>query len=659
MSFLNKKSSMLLSMSILAGIAAFSPLNLTYAAEAAANDTAAVDAGQTREVVVTATRTEAEVKTVPNAVEVITSEDIQKLGAADIYQALKLATNIDVRPQTAGHNVSIRGTNSNDNLILINGQRTADEDTNETQNIYALDRVPLSSIERIEIVRGAASAQYGSDAIGGVINIITKKSGGTPSVTVGVNTGTESMSNYYHIDLGKQGKFSGVLDAKFSKYRKNLVGDGPQTYYYGPRQNFNFAGTYDLDENNHLNFNIGYYNEHSDVNLGTDYAAFGPGFENGYVKAKKYDYSIGLEGNGDNSNYMFRTYYSKLKKERSDVSLSMSMSGGRPTVSFIPAVNENTFTLWGVEGKNSVQVSDKHLLTYGAEYRKNKVEGNNLGTDGNSKNINSYGLYLQDEWMVNDKLLLIPSVRYDHFTDFGSKTTPKIGATYFLNDSSRIKANWGKGFKAPSLTELYGSISHFGMFDIVGNPDLKAEESNNWDISYEAEKGKTSGKITYFHNDVENLINWHKISSSVYGYENLDEATLKGVELELKQKLDDKWSLRATSNWLNAKDNEGSNLEGRADNISRFEIAYDDGNSYGINAILWNEWVTGMHGAGGHGASEDVMNQYTYNTTNFVVNKKLGEGNRIYAGVDNIFDKKISDIDLEGRLWRVGAEWTF
>ena len=66
-----------------------------------------------------------------------------------------------------------------------------------------------------------------------------------------------------------------------------------------------------------------------------------------------------------------------------------------------------------------------------------------------------------------------------------------------------------------------------------------------------------------------------------------------------------------------------------------------------------------MHGAGGHGANEDVMNQYTYNTTNFVINKKLGEGNRIYAGVDNIFDKKISDIDLEGRLWRVGAEWTF
>ncbi len=93
-------------------------------------------------VVVTATRTEAELKAVPSTVEVITAEDIERLGAADVYQALKLASNVDVRPQAAGHNVQIRGTNSNDNLILINGLRMADEDTNETANVYALEFMP-------------------------------------------------------------------------------------------------------------------------------------------------------------------------------------------------------------------------------------------------------------------------------------------------------------------------------------------------------------------------------------------------------------------------------------------------------------------------------------------------------------------------------------
>lgn len=646
----SKKRSSLLTLSVLLSLAV-----PTYAAEANDESTNAV---QAPDVVVTATRTESLIKDVPNSAEVITKEDIERLGATDIYQALKLATNIDIRAQTAGHNVQIRGTNSNDNLILINGQRMADEDTNETQNVYALDRVPLSSIERIEIIRGAASAQYGSDAIGGVINIITKKSTGKPSVTVGVYTGTEAMGNYYHVDLGKQGKFSGTFDAKFSKYRKNLVGDGPQTYYYGPRQNFNFAGTYDLTDNKQLNFSIGYYNEHSDANLGTAYNAFGDGFQDGYVKARRYDYSLGYTGKTDNSNYMLRTYYSKLKKERSDVTFN------RTNYSFAHAVNKNDFTLWGIEGRNSIQVADEHLLTFGGEYRKNTVEGNNLGSSSTSEDLNSYAAYVQDEWMINEKLLLIPSVRYDHFSKFGSKTTPKIGATYFITDNSRFKFNWGKGFKAPSLTELYGSISHFGMFSIVGNPDLEAEESNNWDISFEAEKGKTSGKITYFHNKVDNLINWTKVRSGLYSYRNIEEATLKGVELELNHKLDDKWSLRATSNWLNAKDQDNNNLEGRANNITKFEVVYDDGNPYGINMTLWNEWVTNMHGSSTHGSSmtsssSSTLEDYTYNTTNFVINKKFGAGNRIYAGVDNIFDKKISDINLEGMLWRVGAEWTF
>ena len=120
------------------------------------------DVVQTKDVIVTATRTAEEVKVVPQSVEVITSEDIEKLGATDVYQALKLASNVDVtRAGMAGHNVMIRGMSTNHTLILINGMRRAGEDTSVTQNVYALDRLSLSDIERIEIVRGPASAQYG------------------------------------------------------------------------------------------------------------------------------------------------------------------------------------------------------------------------------------------------------------------------------------------------------------------------------------------------------------------------------------------------------------------------------------------------------------------------------------------------------------------
>ena len=95
----------------------------------------------------------------------------------------------------------------------------------------------LSNIERIEIVRGSASAQYGSDALGGVINIITKKSK-EPSVMVGISTGSEAINNYYHIDFGKQGNFSSTFDMRFSDVRKNMQAGDEGSNYYGPIQDF-------------------------------------------------------------------------------------------------------------------------------------------------------------------------------------------------------------------------------------------------------------------------------------------------------------------------------------------------------------------------------------------------------------------------------------
>lgn len=234
----------------------------------------------TKNVVVTATRTEAEVKTVPQTVEVITAEDIEKLGATDVYSALRLADNIQIMNTSTGfgHRISMRGMASNSALILINGQRTAIEDTSTTQNLLALDRLNVHTIERIEIVRGAASAQYGSDALSGVINIITKKSSGEPSVTMGVATGTTNISNYYHIDLGKQGKFSGTFDMNFSKDRQwteHQVSGLPVKNLEGPKQSYNFSGTYELGENKNLNLDLGYYKDkltgdwsHKEYNLG-------------------------------------------------------------------------------------------------------------------------------------------------------------------------------------------------------------------------------------------------------------------------------------------------------------------------------------------------------------------------------------------------------
>lgn len=668
-----KKQQTLLTLSVLLGLS--SPV---YAQDIQNNDVIV-----TPDVVVTATRTQEEVKAVPQTVEVITKEDIEQLGATDVYSALRLAANVDVTSAgMAGHNVMIRGMSTNHTLILIDGKRFAGEDTSATQNVYALGRLSLSNIERIEIVRGSASAQYGSDALGGVINIITKKSK-EPSVMVGLSTGSEAINNYYHIDFGKQGNFSSTFDMRFSDVRKNMQAGDEGSNYYGPIQDFNFAGTWDLGNDKEIDLTLGYYNEHTKADYADKYTSTGV-FQTSKDKKewydyRRYDYSLGYSGKTDNSDYMIRTFYSRLDKENNLYNYRDNFPGQMENImgSMFPKYDwdKSTYTLWGIEGKNTVQLSDNHLLTFGGEYRQNKVEGTRLSDGGDNvhqvsqsgngivsnkyysdKEINTWAGYIQDEWQVNDKLLVIPSVRYDHDSSFGGEVTPKIGATYFISDNSRIKANWGKGFKAPTISELYMAM-HRAMggqtVNVYGNPDLKPEKSTSWDISFEAEKDNNFGKLTYFNNDVKNLITTKQIGSSYYdqSYVNVDEAEIDGVEMEIGRNLDDKWTIKATSNWLDATDKvSGDRLDNRARNMTTLQLLYDDHDDWGYSAILWQQWANKYH-------YDD--NDYNFTTTNFVLNKKFGEGNRVYAGVDNIFDKKISDIGLDGMIWRLGAEWTF
>ena len=635
---------------------------LTVPAYAASADGAADgSAVTTKDVVVTATRTEADVKMVPNTVEVITADDIEKLGATDVYSALRLADNVQIMNTSTGfgHRISMRGMSSDSTLILINGQRTAIEDTETTQNLLALDRINVHNIERIEIIRGAASAQYGSDALAGVINIITKKSTGKPSVTVGATTGTTNMSNYYHIDLGRQGKFSSTFDMNFSKDRQwteHEVSGLPVKNLHGPKQSYNFSGTYELGENKNLNLDLGYYKDklsgdwsHKEYNLG----AWGGivRLQDAKLETERRDASLSLTGKTKKDDYMVRTFYSKLDKFRFLPYTALAKEYGET----------NKYSIWGIEAKNSHKVNGDHTLTYGMEYDRYDVDGVNFGKDGdNGKNLNTYAAYIQDEWLLGDKWEIIPAVRYDHHSEFGSKTTPHIGVTYLANDHNRFKANWGEGYKAPSVSELYMDYTHMGVLTL-GNPNLRPEESKNWDLSYEGEWGKTFGKITYFHNDIDNMISTCTVGGR-HGYNeyyNIDGTTkTHGVELTLGRKLSRDLDVKVTSNWTSASNKVASaesaahGVDGIADNITTLQLAYDDHRAYGYNATLWEQWVHDYY-------ESDSSQTYSYNTLNFVINKKYGDTVRLFAGVDNIFNKKIDAIYLDGRIWRTGIEFKF
>ncbi|MGM9583814.1 MAG: TonB-dependent receptor plug domain-containing protein, partial [Phascolarctobacterium sp.] len=477
---------------------------------AALNHGFAKEAGESMDVyggeefVITATKTPLEEKKVPMAVEVVTQEKLQSVGAYNVRDALRLATNIDVQEAgMTGNQVMLRGMETKHTLILIDGRRMAAENTGSTMNVYELGRINLADVERVEIIRGNGSALYGSDAMGGVINIITKKAT-KPGGSVEVHTGTKSKGSSFSYASGKQGKASvkisgGIEDAReqsTSYYSQKYAGKVTSSNMHGPRRFLNMGFDYELGNNKGLAL---------DLNFMREQFASGstqPGTEGHYnYDNNRSDYALTYYGKDDKHDYNLRVYYNTLKKANQTYENKVFKD-----------FDNTSYDTLVVEGKDSIKLDERNTLTFGAEYTSTSMKGTRFGgggdnkytetiqgisKEGSEKDVDTYAAYVQDELKLSDKWLLIPAVRYDHHKAFGGNTSPKISSTYSFSDHSRIKVNYGKGYRAPTVFELYSTMDKrmgFMQVQVLGNADLEPEKSTNFDLSLEGERGKTSAK---------------------------------------------------------------------------------------------------------------------------------------------------------------------
>ena len=635
----SKKSSLALTLCILSAISSSG-----YAAEKSDMITYSLD-----EVVVTATKTELTQKENPRSVEVITKEDIQNTGAISVRDALRTATNIDIVSVNhgGGENISIRGGDTDGVLILVNGRRVAGENyfMSQGSNAYALDRLNLSNVDHIEILRGPASAIYGSGAMSGVINIITKKSE-KPEFSVGVATGTNEMSNYYHYDTGKNGKVSVNFDVNISKHR-NIDSKAGKNLLHGPKQAYNLNLDYEMDENNNLNLMLDYAKDNLETRM-RDFSVSSSAPDDlkypitSFTSERK-TIALTYDGKNSNSDYSLSASYSQLNRD--------------PYAADTPGTNEKKYKSWNIEARDTIRTSDNNKLIFGGEYRGDKASI--YSGDNTVKNTDQYSLYLYDEYRVDNKLLLTPAIRYDYHKSFGSHTSPNLGATYFISDKSRFKANYGTSYRAPSVDELYGAFTHGGIWGgmaIVGNPDLKPEKSKGWEISYEQEFGDTtSAKLTYFDNKKEDAISYkiEMASPSQMGkFYNIDSTSSKGVEFEIKHDFGKGFTLVGNYNWLDSVDDTtGERLNYNARNTYMAKLMWTEPIKKEWNITAWNKWYTDFQ--------YDSDTVYSVNTFNFTVTKRWGDKYRVFAGIDNVFNKDLSDMGYYGRLWRVGAEMKF
>ncbi|MBS4913623.1 MAG: TonB-dependent receptor [Veillonella sp.] len=599
-------------------------------------------------VVVTASKTKETIKAAPQAVEVITAEDMKKLGADNLVTGLQLADNLSLSGATqsgTGNQVMLRGMDSRHTLILVDGKRMSGEDTAQTANIYVLSRINLSNVERVEIVRGAASALYGSDAMGGVINIITKKNA-EEGGSVGVSTGNHEMTNWYSYSTGKQGRWTATADARFTKVREiNVLSSSSssgnvynQPSLYGTKQFYNVSTTYDFENanNNELRFDASYWTSNMQTSS-SNKSSIARYNQDGY------DLSMAYSGKTDRNEYEIRTYYDRLNREYRPASSALNEDG--------------KYYNFVVEAHDTMYVNDDHTLTFGGEYRKNYYEGTRL-EDEAAHEVDSVAAFVEDTWQVNDKWILQPAVRFEHNDQFGSNVSPKLGTTYNFTDHFRVKANYGLGYRAPSISDLYMNFSHtVGTFSyrILGNENLEPEKSRNFDVSLEGEKGNMFAKVTYYDNRVKNLIDY-TVVGYISGfltmkYVNIDEARIKGVESTLGYNFSDRLTFKLTHNYINGIDeSDGSRLANRPRSISTAQLSYDNKETNGYNITLWDSFTDDYY---------FNSKYYSFNTLNVSATKRVNKDLSVFAAVEIIFDKEIDDLYMFGRVWRVGAEMKF
>lgn len=678
-------------------------------------------------VVVTATRTENDVKNVPASTQIITSSDIKKSGATNVRDAITDFANITMTKKVrgGGHEIIVRGMSTDKSLIMVNGHRVANEaDGSGLGNANALDRINVDNIEKIEIVKGPSSALYGSEAMGGVINIITKSSK-EAEVRTGLVNSSEDFTNWWHLDSGEIGKFSATLDMRFNKIRR----DGDDTDFltdsFGTAQTYNFNANYHFNDHNYLNFYVDHYTQnlkrdlytHKRDNIKVNFpekmrpmgqaSMTGEGsMEDALANYHYKQQTYGLSWNGKTArnDWQIQTYLSKFDWE-SDIRYSGMQFKGHVPAGLSPMtgrmwdsifkgfmvgdsgeykndVNVNSNKIFVIEGRNSTKINDNHRITYGAEYIKNTVKGTNFGDDNqfgvthigsvskngvikeiSEKEIDTYAAYLQDE--INyGKWFIVPAIRYDHHENFGSHTSPKLGLTYKANDTFRVKANYGKGFKAPTIQNLYCKlVTHMGQAGIITvnpNANLRPETSNSWDVGVEKEWGKISTSLVYFDTKLENMITTTPIGDKEYRCINVGNVRIKGIEHTLGYELSPMWKFKVNSTWLDAVNKDKNQPLPQRSRLSQiYSLSFDDGKDIGWSAVLWDElnykYVTPETVKG------DVVAgpKKTYNLLNFTLTRKINKDTKIYGSVQNIFDKVDSDCDLDGRYWSLGWEHKF
>ncbi|MDE2217368.1 MAG: TonB-dependent receptor [Planctomycetota bacterium] len=484
------------------------------------------------ETVITPTKTKQPLKNTGSSISVITQKDIANSKAPLLLDVLRHVPGLEVtRTGVIGGTTSlfIRGASAAQTLVFVDGVRM----NSPTAGAFDFANLTADNIERVEILRGPQSTLYGSEAMGGVVNIFTKKGGGDNKITLGTEYGMHDTYNETVNVSGGKEKFDYSVGASYLKThgipaaRNGKIDNGYENFTGSSRFGWNFMGNGRVDTT--------LWGTHSD--LGITAFKFGVGPVDAPGRHQTTD------------DILFSTRVNKTFFDVWTPSFLVSVNDTK-LEGFDPTDKLAEFRIptrvWRVEHQSDFSLFDMDTVTVGYEYEMR--EGENVGKF-DRKTFWNNSIFLQNQIKLLDSLNWTVGLRDDNYSTFGTHLSYRTTLSYdFEEIGTRPHGSWGTGFRAPSLNELF--------FPFFGNPNLSPEKSKGWDIGVEKEilKDKLTMDITYFKNDFTNLIVAAIQPDGSFLAENVASAESQGVETGLTFKPITKLSLTGTYTYTDTTD---------------------------------------------------------------------------------------------------------
>ena len=661
-----------LSLSILSTIASF-----TYANEEKISPVS--EPVKLETIVVSASGFEQDVKQAAASISVLTQEQINKKAYRDVTDALKDVPGVVVTGGGSSSDISLRGMGSAYTVIMVDGKKVNTRSVRPNSDNSGIEQgwLPgIESIERIEVIRGPMSGLYGSDAMGGVINIITKKIASTWSGSVKLDTTVQENSdsgNIYQANAYISGPLiENLLGLKanglFSQRQEDEITGGYK------KQKMRAGGaTLSLTPNDQHTIDLEYQRsiQNRDGTVGKTIAN---------VPNKK-----GVYPTNSFTDY-YRTEYSLT--HRGEV-------GAVKTHSYIQR-EENENPSRNMEATNTTfntinQIKlGRHDLSFGGMYLKEELEdqGNQLKVNGKIlSNLDRYSwaLFAEDNWQLLDSFILTSSLRLDKDEKFGDHLSPKVYGVWTLDDEWIIKGGVSTGYKTPALRATvaeWGQITGGGQSNgvIVGNPDLKPEKSINYEVSFNWDNNDNlNAGLTLFNSEFKDKIteirNCDKPSGSgacpwlgenfdfVSLRENVDKANMRGAEVTLGWQLLANVNLNTNYTFTDTEQksgiNKGKPLNEMPKHMFNTTVDWELNDQFDVWSRLNYRSKTSDY------LSRTTMakGKPAYTMVDVGVNYKPVQNIQVMAGVYNLLDKEIDtetyDYVLDGRRYNLGLIYTF